>query len=176
MTPVELATERLSLRVHRVGDFDECYEMWSDPIVTRYIGGRPSTREETWSRVLRYIGHWEALGFGYWVLRERDTGRFVGEAGFADYRRDLQPSIDGVPEIGWALAPWAHGRGLGTEAVRAVVAWGDDVFGDGRTVALIDPENVASIRVAAKCGYHEIARTTYKGQPSLLYERAGRAG
>src|SRR5216683_2380038 len=74
----------------------------------------------------------------------------------------------------WVLARWAHGRGLATEAVRAAVAWGDVHFGTGRTVCLISPDNVASIRVANKCGYQEFARTSYKGQPTIMFERPRR--
>jgi RimJ/RimL family protein N-acetyltransferase len=166
-----LESERLILRAHRIEDFDDCAAMWGDPGVTRHIGGRPSSREEVWTRILRYLGHWSLLGFGYWVIEDKATGRFVGEVGFADFKREMEPSLDGAPEIGWALAPWAHGRGLATEAVRAVVAWGATHFGARRTVCLISPENLASIRVAQKCGYREFARATYKGQPTLLFER-----
>ena len=49
--------------------------------------------------------------------------------------------------------------------------WGATHFGARRTVCLINPENLASIRVAQKCGYREFARATYKGQPTLLFER-----
>ena len=85
-------------------------------------------------------------------------------AGAECYRGD-------APEIGWALLPSAHGKGLATEGVRAVVAWGDVHFGPRHTVCLISPENAASIRVADKCGYREYARTSYKGSPTVLFER-----
>lgn len=166
-----LQTERLSLRGHRLDDRGDCASLWSDPVVTRYIGGRPFTEEETWTRLLRYVGHWALLGFGYWVVTETASGRFVGEVGFADYKRALEPSLDGTPEIGWVLSPWAFGRGFATEAVRAALAWGDARFAARRTACLIRPDNVASIRVADKCGYREYARTTYNGQPVILFER-----
>jgi RimJ/RimL family protein N-acetyltransferase len=166
-----LETERLLMRPHRLEDFAESAAMWADPVVTRHIGGKPSTREEAWARLLRYVGHWQLLGFGYWVVREKSSGKFVGEVGFADFKRELVPSIEGVPEIGWALAPWAHGKGFATEAVRAAIAWGETHFGMTRTVCIIDPGNTASLRVAEKCGYKLRERTTYKGQPTLLFER-----
>lgn len=166
-----LDTERLTLRGHTLADFEACAAMWADPLVTRHIGGRPSSEEEVWARVLRYAGLWALLGFGYWVVRERATGRFVGEVGLADFRRDLTPALGDAPEVGWALAPWAHGRGFATEAVRAALAWGDAHLGPSRTACLITPENVASIRVAAKCGYRETARATYKGVGTLIFER-----
>jgi RimJ/RimL family protein N-acetyltransferase len=164
-------TERLTLRAHAIDDFAECAAMWADPEVTRHIGGRPFTGEEVWTRLLRYAGHWQLLGFGYWVVREAATGRFAGEVGFADMRREIQPSFDGTPEIGWALAPWCHGRGFATEAVRAIVAWGESHLPSQRTVCMIDEDNVRSIRVAEKCGYREWRRTTYHGAPTILFER-----
>jgi len=166
-----LTTERLVLRGHRLDDFDDAYALWSDPAVVRHIGGHPHSREDVWARILRYAGHWLHLGFGYWAMTERATGRFVGEVGLAFFRREITPSLEGIPESGWVLAPWAHGRGLATEAVVAALAWHDARTGHGRTVCIIEPENVASVRVAAKCGYRELARTTYKGEPTVVFER-----
>ena len=57
------------------------------------------------------------------------------------------------------------------EAVRAAVAWGDVRFEPARTVCLIDPENLASIRVAQKCGYVEFERTLFNEQPTLFLAR-----
>jgi RimJ/RimL family protein N-acetyltransferase len=165
-------TARLTLRGHKAGDIDESAALWADPMVVRHIGGRPFSREESWTRLLRYAGHWALLGFGYWVVRERSSGRFVGEVGLADYRRDLVPAIEGTPEAGWVLAPWAHGQGFAGEALGAALAWIDGVFRAPRTVCIIDPSNAASLRVAARAGYRELVRTAYKGEPTILHERA----
>ena len=166
-----LETERLRLRGHRIGDLADCAAMWADPEVIRYTTRKPLTEEESWTRLLRYVGHWALMGFGYWVVEEKATGRFAGEIGFADFKRDIEPSLKGVPEIGWALASQAHGKGYATEAVRAAVAWGDANFGVARTACLIDPENLASVRVAEKCGYRELQRTAYKERPILMFGR-----
>jgi len=168
---VAIATDRLALRRHRRDDLDACAAMWGDPLVTRHIGGKPFSAEEVWTKILRYAGLWSLLGFGYWVIEEKSSGRFVGEVGFADFKRAIAPPLGGAPEIGWALAAWAHGAGFATEAVAAAVAWGEARFAAGRTVCLIGPDNAASIRVAAKCGYREFARTTYKDRPTILFER-----
>ena len=166
-----IETGRLTLRGHSRDDLGDSAAMWADPEVTRHIGGRPFSEEEVWTRLLRHVGHWLVMGFGYWVVREKTTGRFVGEVGFADFHRDIQPSLEGRPEIGWVLAPWAQGQGFATEAVLAALAWGDAHFGPARTVCLISPENASSLRVAEKCGYNEVVRTTYKDQPTILLER-----
>jgi RimJ/RimL family protein N-acetyltransferase len=170
-TAPTLETARLRLRAHGLQDAEACAAMWADPRVTRYIGGKPSTEQQSWARLLNYAGHWSLLRFGYWALEEKATGRYVGDVGLADFRRALEPSIRGLPELGWALAPEAHGRGFATEAVGAVAAWGDAHLTGGRIVCIIAPENAASLRVAAKCGFREVARTTYLGEPTILFER-----
>ena len=170
MVPV-IETERLILRPHWQEDFPHCAAMWASPEVVRYIGGKPFTREEVWSRILRYVGHWKWMGFGFWALEEKATGAFAGELGFAEFQRDLDPPIVGVPEIGWVLAPHAQGKGYATEAVRAAVAWGDMRFERARTVCLIDPENQASIKVAENCGYREAQRVIYRNHATCLFER-----
>jgi RimJ/RimL family protein N-acetyltransferase len=169
-----LETARLTLRGHRLDDFPASRAMWAEPLVVRHISGKPSTEEESWARLLRNAGHWLLLGFGYWLVEEKATGRFVGEVGFANFHRELQPPIGDRPEAGWALASWAHGQGFATEAVRAAHIWGDANFGGRSTVCMIAPEHTASIQVARKCGYRELTHATYRGSPTLLFERAAR--
>jgi RimJ/RimL family protein N-acetyltransferase len=172
MAPVPLLeTERLKLRPHRRDDFVACAAMWADPVVTRYIGGRPQTEEESWTRFLRYAGHWALLDFGYWVVEEKSTGRFAGEMGFADYKREIEDWPKDTPEAGWVFTADCHGKGYATEVLRAIVAWGDRHFANGRTACIIHPENLASIRVAEKCGYRQSRLTKYKGHATILLER-----
>lgn len=171
MIPI-LETERLVLRAHRYDDFADCVAMWADPAVTRYIGGTPSTTQQTWFRLLRYPGLWALLGYGYWAIEEKSSGRFAGEVGFADFKRDITPSIDGYPEAGWALAPFAHGKGYATESLRASLGWADEHLSASQTVCIIALENLPSIRVAEKCGFKEFARTDSFGDTTPLYARA----
>jgi RimJ/RimL family protein N-acetyltransferase len=170
MVPV-LETERLKLRGHCLDDFISSAAMWADPIVTRHIGGQPLTQEESWTKFLRYVGHWALLDFGYWAVEERSTGAFVGEIGFADYKRNIEPSLKDTPEMGWVLASQFHGKGYATEAVRAANAWGDRHFGSSQTTCIIHPENLASIRVAEKCGYRDLQLATYKGHQIKVFIR-----
>jgi RimJ/RimL family protein N-acetyltransferase len=170
-----LETQRTILRPHALGDFDAYCAMGTDPSVFRFIGGRARTREESWQRLLRHGGMWSLIGFGFWAVEEKASGRFIGEAGFHDLKRDLTPSIEGIPEAGWSLVSAAQGRGLATEVVARVVAWGDEVLRAARTVCIIDPENTASLNVARKCDYKEILRTSYHEHDMILLERAGPA-
>ena len=150
--------------------------MWSDPIVTRFIGGKPSSEQQAWSRLLVYAGHWALMRFGYWAVEEKASGEFIGEVGYADYKRDIDPRMRDVPELGWAFASRVHGHGYATEAVRAVVAWGDAQFESVRTVCLIHPDNLASARVAQKCGYREFESKLFNDRPTAFFERLAGVG
>lgn len=164
-------TVRLSLRVQVPADLSDSVALWGDARVTRHIGaGGPLVEEEVWSRLLRNVGHWATLGFGYWAVRERATNKYVGEVGLADFHRAIQPSLAGTPECGWVLSPAFHGRGFATEAVRAVLAWSEQNLGP-RTVCVVAAENTASVRVAEKCGYRQFASTMYHGAATLVFER-----
>lgn len=170
-SPPLLETARLTLRGHVASDFAELLAMWSDPPVTRFIGGRPSTEEEAWARLLRYVGHWPVVGYGYWVIREKASRAWVGEAGFANFHREVTPPFGDSPEAGWVVSPQLQGKGYATEAVSAVVAWGDQHLPSRRTVCMIDPDNLPSLKVAERCGFREFGRTVYKGSRSILFER-----
>jgi RimJ/RimL family protein N-acetyltransferase len=163
-----IETARLRLRGHTGADFDGHAALWGDRRVTRFIGGKPSTREEAWGRLLRLIGLWPTLGFGYWLVEEQATGAYVGDVGFADFKRDMEPSFGGAPEHGWALSPALQGKGYATEAVAASLDWARKRLPGRDCVCMIDPENAPSLKVAQKVGYREYARTTYKDAPIIL--------
>ena len=165
-----LITERLTLTPVEVSDYDDLLGMWSDPEVIRHIFPEPLNREDVWFRLLRDIGHWEALGHGNWTLRLKETGEHVGSVGVLDYHRVLEPAMD-APELGWGLRSAFHGKGLAFEALSAALAWCDDALNAARTVCMIDPTNVPSLALAARGGYREYARTTYKGSAVILLER-----
>ena len=173
--PSEIVTSRLRLRRHEQGDLSDCHAMWSCPEVVRFIGGRPSKEEEVWGRLLRYAGLWSMLGFGYWIARNLENDDFVGEVGFADFRRGIDPPLGRDPEIGWALTPRAWGRGYAREAIEAAIGWMDRIYSAPATVCIIAPENIRSIRLASRCGYELRSTATYNSAATQVYRRINHA-
>lgn len=169
---IELDTVRLTLRPPTIDVHEETAALWADPEVTRHIGGRPATREEAWARLLRSLGHFAAFGFGFWVVRERATGRYVGEMGLAYFKRDVRPAPPDVPEAGWICARWAQGQGFATEAMTAALAWADATLDVPGLFCVIDPPNLPSFRVAGKLGFVETGRAEYLGAPLAVLHRA----
>jgi RimJ/RimL family protein N-acetyltransferase len=144
--------------------------MMGDVKVMRHLGG-PLAREESWRKLLCGAGLWSLFGYGYWAVERREDGRLIGQVGFADFRRDMVPGIENIPEIGWLFAADASGQGYATEAARAALAWADAALEAPETVAIVDANNLASIRVAEKCGFDENEPATYRGEPMLLFRR-----
>lgn len=160
----------MSLKPCEVSDYQEVADMWADEAVVKHIGGRTRDAQDAWFAQLRNRGMWPLLGYGYWIVRERRTDVFVGEVGFADFKRGIEPDISGRPEAGWVIAKSAWGKGYASEAVKAAHDWLDDTM-PGRSTCIIDPDNSASIAVAQKVGYSEVGPTDYRGDPVLLFER-----
>jgi RimJ/RimL family protein N-acetyltransferase len=165
-----LITDRLTLTPVQASDFDDLTALWSDPAFATAIFPAALSSEDVWLRLLRDIGHWEALGHGNWSIRETATGDYIGSVGVLDYRRILEPAFD-APELGWGVAPRFQGKGLAFEALSAALAWCDDALNARRTVCMISPDNAPSHALAARAGYVPYAETTYKGAPIVLLER-----
>lgn len=158
--PIVIETERLLLRPHRLSDLPACFAMWKDPAVTHFIGGKPFTENQTWMKVLGYRGHWELMGYGYWAVEDKQTKTYVGELGFGDFRREMEPKL-AYPEIGWAICSAAQGRGYATEGLTAALQWIGDKH--PKTVCIIDPENHKSVKLAERLGYREEAKVLFNG-------------
>ncbi len=170
MIPV-IETERLRLRGHELRDFDNSAALWADENVTRFIGGKPSNREDSWGRFLRFLGHWHTLGHGFWLIEDKASGAFIGEGGFGNFKRELEPRIE-TPEQGWAFSPVFHGKGYAFEAMSAAIVWGEAHFGRTDFTCIIAPENRPSLALANKLGFREYARSLYKGEPTVMLRRA----
>lgn len=167
-----LETERLVLREHTLEDFPAYAAMRADAEVMRHIGDRePVTEEEAWSAFVKNPGMWQFMGFGSWAIVEKDSGRFGGSIRYIERRRDRGRDLEGVPEMGWSLVRAAFGKGYATEAVRAALAWGRESLGPMRVIALTSEDNVASMRVAEKCGFREFRRGLSAGRARVFFER-----
>ncbi|MEA3010094.1 MAG: hypothetical protein QOJ91_1786 [Sphingomonadales bacterium] len=170
-----IETPRLRLRGFQASDLDAQLAAMTDPEVYRHLGGSPATREETWRKILASPGLWVLLGYGYWAAERREGGAYVGQIGFADFKRDMEPSIEGIPEMGWILGREVQGKGYATEAVLAALAWADEALGGREIVAIINHANAPSIRIAEKGGFTVREEAVYRGEPILLFRRPARS-
>jgi RimJ/RimL family protein N-acetyltransferase len=166
-----IETERLVLRAFRAEDLDSLAAMWAEPDVVRFVGGHPLSREDTWRRSLAACGQWPYTGWGYWIAELKSDGEVVGQLGFADFKRDMEPRIEGEPELGYVFSPRVHGQGIGHEACAAALDWADANLDAQSCPAIISPENAASIRLAERLGFERAPDATYRGETIALFRR-----
>jgi RimJ/RimL family protein N-acetyltransferase len=167
-----IETERLVLRPFRAQDLEPLAAMWAEPEVVRYIGGQALTREDTWRRQLAACGQWPYTGWGYWIAELKSSGEVVGQLGFADFKREMEPRIEGEPELGYVFSPSVHGQGIAYEACSAVLEWGDENLDATSYPAIISLGNNASVRLAEKLGFERAPDAVYRGETISLFRRS----
>ena len=168
---VQLVTERLILRIPELADFDTFADMWADEGVNRHISGKTYSRNESWPKFAANVGRWQLLGYGQWSVIHKITGVYLGQVGFFDAHRGIGEDFDKDREAGWVMTPAAQGNGYATEALHAAHEWFDPQAFGGRTVCMMDANYPATRRVAEKCGYMELRRTSDEHGEVLLMER-----
>lgn len=147
-----------------VDDLDGMAALLGDPEVMRYYP-KPMSRNEAqgwieWSqRLYREYGH------GLWLVTLRDTGEFVGNCGLP------AQNVEGVVqvEIGYLVRADLQGNGYATEAATACRDHARDILGLERLIAIINPDNVPSQRVAEKLGLTLERSAIWKDQQVSIY-------
>jgi ribosomal-protein-alanine N-acetyltransferase len=141
--------------------------LFLDPRVQRWLRPPPLPpfdRPQIHDVLRREIAHWDQHGFGLWVLRDGDTGEFVGRGGLNSCDVEGRPAI----EIGWAVVPERWGQGIATAVARAAIAHARGI-GMRELVAFTLPDNAASERVMQKAGMERAGPIEHAGLAHVLY-------
>src|SRR5262249_32201751 len=149
---------RLQFRRFTPDDLHALAALRSDPDVMKYVASRrPESIEEAQIVLDKVIAHCEHHGFAPWAVIDQVTGKLAGWCGFK-YVEDT-----GEVEIAYGLAKEYWGKGLASEAASAAMEHGFEHLHFDRIVAVVWPENVASMRVLEKLGMRREAEL-YKGE------------
>ena len=171
---IVLESERLIFRRLVPTDLDTLDALYRDPEVSRFIPDAPTTLAETREELEWHEhGHPEFPELGLWATIERSSQRFIGRCGLLPWTIDDQHEV----EIAYLLARDRWGHGLGAEAAAAIRDHAFDALGLERLIALVDPENAASIGVARKTGMHlerEVDGIAGDNIPTLIFAMARR--
>jgi len=162
-----LKTKRLILRHFQHQDIDAIMFVFGDAEVMNHGDGVQSKEQvEQWMENTIYS--YKVFGFGPYAVVLASTQTLIGYCGLFHF-----PDIDGQPEveIGYRLAKQYWGQGFATEAALAVREYAFKTLEIGRVVALIEPSNTASIRVATKLGmsYEKDVMLNGYSHPDRLY-------
>ncbi|MBX7134430.1 MAG: GNAT family N-acetyltransferase [Fimbriimonadaceae bacterium] len=142
-------TERLSIRPWSLDDASEFFAMYSNEEVVHFLPGmRPDSIDDQIVRMERVIERDRARGdgTGAFTCRLLSNGRLVGSA-----------LLKGLPghdliEVGWHLDRWAWGQGFASEMGGCMLTHGFETLGLEYIVAVVDPLNERSKRVALRIG------------------------
>jgi len=146
---VILETPRLLLRRQLLTDLDDLWALYCDPEITRYIPDAPKTREEAREELEWHMhGHPRHPELGLWATIHKASGKFIGRCGLLPWEIDGQHEV----EVAYTIARDFWGQGLGSEAALAIRDYGFNQLNLSRLICLIDPENIASQKVAEKIG------------------------
>jgi RimJ/RimL family protein N-acetyltransferase len=160
-----LETQRLLLREFDEGDVEVFYRLGSDPAVLRYTGAPSLTSLEHALEVLRTrpLADYQKYGYGRWACVLKESGEVIGFCG-PKYLDEL-----GEVDLGYWLMPAYWGHGLASEAGRAVLDYAFTRLGLEQIIGLVEPENVASVRVLEKLGLTFTEVVQFREQRAARY-------
>jgi ribosomal-protein-alanine N-acetyltransferase len=161
---IVIETPRLILRRMTWDDLEDLAQLYADPAVVQFF---PSTRdrEETRQRLADMLVAYDRYDFGLWATVYKADNQFIGRCGLIPQIVDEQSEI----EIGYMLAKTYWRKGLATEAAIAIKQYGFQVIGCDRLISLIDPDNLASQKVALKNGMTYERDTVISGHLVRIY-------
>jgi ribosomal-protein-alanine N-acetyltransferase len=162
-----LETQRLILRTLRPDDLDELFALYRDPEIRRYFPDGTLTREQTQEELDWFVGGGDPdhPRLGLWATLHKETGRFIGRCGLIPWSIDGRDEV----EVAYLLAKDHWRQGLGAEITQALLHYGFKALGLSRLIALIDPQNQASIRTAEKAGLRFERQIEHGGTRCLLH-------
>ena len=130
-------------------DLDALWALYCNPEITRYIPDAPRSYAEAREELEWHMhGHPHYPELGLWATIHKETGQFIGRCGLLPWTIEGQREV----EVAYTIAQDHWGQGLATEAARGILEYGFAQLHLSRLICLIDPENVASQKVAEKIG------------------------
>ena len=150
-------SSRIILREFHREDLPNLRLLLTDPEVMRFSVTGPLSAAKVEAFLERCQQKYQEQGYWLWAAVLRAENVFIGYSGLLDQTIEGNPEI----EVAYRLLPIYWGRGLGTEAAALARDYAFTKLKVGRIISLIEPANVASIRVAEKNGLRFEKDTTY---------------
>ena len=149
-----METERIILRPWRESDAEALYKYASDPQVGPRAGWPPHKSVEESLNIIRNV----FSGEGMWAVELKVTGEAIGCAGYLPaYHSNLEIAVDEA-EVGYWIARPFWNLGICTEALHLVIDYCFKEKGFSALWGDYFPENPASGKVMAKCGFEDTGR------------------
>jgi RimJ/RimL family protein N-acetyltransferase len=162
-----LETDRLILRWLAIDDDEFILRLLNEPSFLRFIGDKDVRTVADARDYIRRgpMSSYEQFGFGLYLAELKEEGTPIGICGLI--KREALQDVD----IGFAFLPQFWKKGYALESASAVLAYGKDVVGLNRIVAITDPDNHTSISVLQKLGmaFHSMTKLSKDGAEVKLF-------
>ena len=159
-----IETKRLILRQYTLDDFDDLYELLSDPITMKHYP-KPYDKEGTLRWINWCINSYEKYGFGLWALILKETNEFIGDCGLS--MQNIDNEI--LPEIGYHIKKEFWQQGYAKEAASAVKNWAFTNTSFNTLYSYMTKENIGSYKTAKSIGMKRIKEYTNDNETLLVY-------
>nr|WP_297275765.1 GNAT family N-acetyltransferase [uncultured Agathobaculum sp.] len=158
----EMESERLRFRRLRADDFSLVAPILQDA-ETMYAWEYGFSYEEVVDWIADMLRRYHEDGCGYFAGLDRESGSLVALAGPLVEHLDAETTALG---LGYIVRRDLWGQGYGVECARASLTFAFEKLDAPRVLALIRPDNIASLHVAAACGMKPIGQLTkqYRGK------------
>ena len=144
-----LETPRLVLRHLVPEDLDALFALYKDPQMRQYFPEGVLSYEATKEELEWFLqGHPNYPELGLWATILKEKGAFIGRCGLLPWTIEEQQEV----EVAYLIDKSYWGKGLATEAAKGIKDYAFNKLNLSRLICLIDPENIASIKVAQKIG------------------------
>jgi ribosomal-protein-alanine N-acetyltransferase len=156
---------RMLIRPLSLEDVPALTEILSDPEVMKHSVHGICDEAATRRFVEWCLACYESHGVGPWALIEKKSSALIGFCGVGPERVGNAEEIN----LGYRLARRYWGIGIATDAVCATLAYAFGAKAFRSVVAIIEPEHIASLRVAEKAGFLGFQEMVFHGKPVRLY-------
>jgi leucyl-tRNA synthetase len=140
-------TQRLEMRAFRLEDASDLFALHSDPEVMKYVFNKADSLEGAKGQIEGYMRHQAEHGFSIFAVFDRQTGEFVGKSGLTKFESGEIKTV----EVSYTLHKKHWGKGLAREMIDFWLNYGFAVRGFEDIIAIIDPKNAKSRKIADSC-------------------------
>lgn len=162
---MKLETERLTLRLWQEGDLHFFIVLSNDPGFNNFSTGRYEnmTEEKARSFIRENSQQFSKRGIGRLGVFLKEQSIPIGICGIFEMSED---PFKGQLAIGYRFAGAHWGKGFARESAAEIIRYGLGDLGCKEIMALIDPSNSRSVRVAQKLNLFFKGDIIYKGKAS----------
>jgi ribosomal-protein-alanine N-acetyltransferase len=161
-------TERLCIRQITNGDAKNLSKVLADPVIMQYSTVGVHTEEKIYNYIANCKKQYDLNSYGHWAIFNSITDEFVGVCGLNKHKLDYEDII----HINYRLVTDQQGKGYAVESTYGVLDFAKKFLNLNVVHALIESDNVSSVKVVRRTGFQFIKSSVFRGFEIDIYQVA----